>query len=213
MKKCSTCGVMKPLDGFGKNRIKKDGLCAACKTCRNARKKNHYYKNRESEIASARAWNLANPEAVRASKRASYQRHRERLCRESREKYLLQRDKIAAENTKWRKANPAKCAEIKARRRAAKIQRTPPWLSSAQKSEIFAIYAYAAEMRKALSTELHVDHIVPLQGPNVCGLHVPWNLQVLRGDDNNQKYNKLPENLEGWRRPDGSEIIVDTSVT
>lgn len=206
MKKCSACGTEKSLSEFAKNRIKKDGHCAACKTCRNARKKNHYYKNRESEIAAARAWNLANPEAVKVSKKASYDRHKERLLAESREKYLQRRDEITAQNTKWRKANPAKCAVIKARRRAAKLQRTPPWLTDAQKAEISALYAYAAEMREAIGEEMHVDHIVPLQGADVCGLHVPWNLQVLRGADNNEKYNKIPDCLRGWRRPDGTEI-------
>ncbi len=60
---------------------------------------------------------------------------------------------------------------------------TPPWLSSAQIGRIEAIYLGADE------TE-HVDHIVPLKNDLVCGLHVPWNLQVMGAKANMSKSNK-----------------------
>lgn len=206
-KACSRCKVVKPVEAFGKNRKERDSLTRDCRVCRNALKMLHYYANREKQIAAARAWNIRNADAVRANKRARYQMDKVRQCAISRENYSRNREKINAENAAWRKANPAKCAEIKARRRAAKLQRTPPWLSPSQKEEIFNCYRTAREMSLMMLEPFHVDHIVPLQGDLVCGLHVPWNLDVVRGAENNQKYNKMPEWLEGWRSPEGALIF------
>jgi 5-methylcytosine-specific restriction endonuclease McrA len=67
----------------------------------------------------------------------------------------------------------------------------PAWVD---RSEIEAVYKRAREITLATGTEHQVDHIVPLQGEFVCGLHVPWNLQVLTARENAAKKNRiLPE--------------------
>jgi 5-methylcytosine-specific restriction endonuclease McrA len=65
--------------------------------------------------------------------------------------------------------------------KVGKKTRTPQWLTAEHKLEIRAIYV------AAIRAGQHVDHIVPLRGGNVCGLHVPWNLQLMGPVENNRK--------------------------
>jgi hypothetical protein len=72
--------------------------------------------------------------------------------------------------------------------RAAKLQATPPWVDF---DKIKEIYEEADRLSKETGEIYVVDHIVPLNHPLVCGLHVPWNLQILTFSENSKKSNKL----------------------
>jgi len=74
------------------------------------------------------------------------------------------------------------------RRRVAKLQRTPPW---ANQAAIKAIYADATRLTEETGVMHHVDHIYPLQGKIVSGLHVETNLQILQWRDNIIKRNNF----------------------
>lgn len=78
----------------------------------------------------------------------------------------------------------AKRRHHEALRRARKLQATPKWLSKAQLEEIKVIYHNCP-------VGYHVDHIMPLKGQILSGLHVPWNLQYLPGIVNKIKSNKV----------------------
>jgi hypothetical protein len=91
------------------------------------------------------------------------------------------RDKVRIKNAAWHKANPEWCRARTANRRALKIRATP---SLADLEAIKVIYALCPH-------EHHVDHIVPLKNPHVCGLHVACNLQYLTATENIRKGNSL----------------------
>jgi 5-methylcytosine-specific restriction endonuclease McrA len=81
--------------------------------------------------------------------------------------------------------------ELAARRRASKLKATPKWLSKSQLEAIKCKYSLAGMFTKNSGIDYVVDHIVPLRGKTVCGLHVPWNLQIITAKDNWKKGNKL----------------------
>ncbi len=89
----------------------------------------------------------------------------------------------------WRVKNLDVKNAANSRRRSLKLQSLPVWLTKVQKEEIKSLYWLAKDLRAVTGCEYHVDHIVPLQGEFVCGLHVPWNLQILPADINLSKGN------------------------
>lgn len=107
---------------------------------------------------------------------------RERSKEASRHAYAVRPEKIKLAVKKAAANHPETVAACSARKRARKIQACPIW---ADHAKIDAIYAEAQERG------LTVDHIVPLQGANVSGLHVHWNLQLLTRSENSSKGNRL----------------------
>ena len=101
--------------------------------------------------------------------------------------------KLAAilRSRKWRKENPAKRNALKAAYKSSLVKATPLWLSKLQKEKIVLFYEQARDCFLVSGEEYAVDHIVPIRGKNVCGLHVPWNLQVLPSDINRRKSNEF----------------------
>lgn len=99
-------------------------------------------------------------------------------------------------NKAWRKANAARCLAIVRKRQAALLMATPPWFDSAMQNDVIALYETARQMTRQTGIQHHVDHVVPLRGKSVCGLHVPWNLQVLTATENLKKGTKFPESAE-----------------
>jgi len=93
----------------------------------------------------------------------------------------------------YRKTPKAKAAR-RERSRLRGIRKSHPavpnWLTAEQRKEIREIYLHAADCRAVTGEEYHVDHIIPLKGETVCGLHVPWNLQVIPASVNTSKSNK-----------------------
>lgn len=157
------------------NRITQNGSCIVC--ARN----------------TVDRYQAENRDLLRARRALNYAENAEKLREKSRKYRAANPDKVKAHNDRYIQANKAKRASIQMRRKAAKLQRTPQWLTRDQFAEIDSLYEEARRLTLEKGIQYHVDHIMPLQGRLVCGLHVPWNLQVMLAKDNMKKHNRLPD--------------------
>lgn len=130
----------------------------------------------------ANARYAANPQLV-IERAAKWQNENRERYREITTGWRRRNPELSKGRTsQWKKSNPGKVNAATAKRRAQKLRATLPGFDD----EIRAIY-------EACPPGLTVDHEVPLQGKNVCGLHVPWNLQYLTRPENSSKGNRYAD--------------------
>ena len=107
-------------------------------------------------------------------------------------KYKQQyQDKLKDRRKKYRVNNPDKIAALNAKRRAAKLKRIPSWSSASDIKYMEALYSSTQRITRCTGIQFHVDHIIPLQGQLVSGLHTPSNLQIISSYLNLSKHNKF----------------------
>lgn len=145
---------------------------------------------RERHPEKKNAYYLANRDKCLAAGSARYYSNREKRASVIKKWQENNPDKINAASRRWRKRNPDKVCAAQVRRESAKSKRTPKWLTKDQLKEMEFFYTQAAMLRETTGVDWHVDHIVPLRGEKVSGLHVPWNLQLLPAAINIRKGNK-----------------------
>lgn len=149
-----------------------------------ANKRAWYERNKAAQLAASQT-----PEAK--ARKAEYDRQRraakKEVIAEAKAAYAAaNRTARSAYHRSWRAANRQKWNAYLNARRAKERTATPAWVDF---SAIRSVY------ERAQAAGMHVDHIVPLQHPAVCGLHVPWNLQLLPPETNRRKSNKLIEEV------------------
>ena len=160
MKRCYKCGETKLKTEFNKNKTKRDGVTSECRSCIK-----EYLK----------IWRALNIEKTAVLSKQWYDKNRERKQKAMQSYCKDNLDKFSAYNAK---------------RRAAKLNRMLKWGKEKLKTEIEIWYTRARLATIFMGESYAVDHIIPLQGKNVSGLHVPWNLQLLTRSENSSKGNK-----------------------
>lgn len=214
LKKCARCKEWKSRDDFQKNRTKHDGLGTECKPCAKAylrawyeknktqqqeKNRQNYRNNVQSYVARAQEWAKRNPAKDKKRRAVYYETNREKILARARDHYAANPEYNSRRGREWRQANPDKSLEHVRARQTRKQQAMPSWVD---RSELKAIYAESRRVSEATGIKHHVDRIVPLKNPLVCGLHVPANLRIIPALENQAKSNKLlPEETNGLRSP------------
>ena len=169
MKTCTRCQTVKSYNLFYKQSVNsKDGYQAHCKVCDNARKKQWILKNPELSVAHRKTADI--------------------------NRYTNHKIKVQQKNKNWKLKNPNKVAAMDAKRRAAIILRTPIWFTNDDQWIVEEAYELAKLRTQIFKFPWHVDHIIPLQGKLVSGLHLPHNLRVIPASDNLRKSNQFMVN-------------------
>ncbi len=178
-KLCRGCDRKKPLSCFARMNTQKSGYQAKCRPC-------------------GKKWRQENRSWLMKQKKKYYREHKveSNIKRKARRHLFREEDnersrKWARRNrarrreiaNKYARSNPARNCFQSNKRRAIKMRAIPKW---AKMEEIKKIYEMAKRTGK------HVDHIVPLVHPLVCGLHVETNLQLLTPFQNFSKNNRWP---------------------
>lgn len=168
-KPCSICGSTE--------RYLTSGNCKPCSRSSSLRR---YKENPEKHNAYTTKWRKNNPEKRKAI----------------REKYRQANpEKVKESSAKWRRNNRDKTCEHFHKRRAFKKNATPGWFGEFDKFVVQEA-AHLCKLRElATNVKWEIDHIVPLQNPVVCGLHVGANIRVITRRENRSKGNRHWSNM------------------
>lgn len=162
-------------------------------TCCECVRLNHYLyyaDHRDRALATIKSWQEANAGRVAAHSR-KYRAENPGAARAvSKRWYDANKEKKLHANKVWRAMNKAMVQQYNVKRRAAIGQATPTWSNI---KDIVDVYKRSVKITELTGIPHHVDHIIPLNGEYVCGLHVAWNLQILTASDNLTKGNRFDQ--------------------
>lgn len=215
MKECPKCSLLLPVDSFYRCKKNKDGLQSYCKTCiksanklwagENKGKFKEYdkkFRNTEHRKAYVRQYKEDNKESLKQYKELYRRENKERIAEtnksyteNNKDKILASkrtyvnsnREKVLESSRRYGRKNRAKYAGYAALRRARVASAQPRWLSPEDKLRMEHFWKLRELKSFVTGIEYEVDHIVPLNGSTVCGLHVPWNLELLPAKENRSK--------------------------
>ena len=162
---------------------------AICRECVKIAGADSYKNNREMHYASWRKWYESNKETHHARSRRWQKENSERVKDVAQKWTAANPEKVAAKTKRYRTNNPDKATAMAVASVAKRAKRVPKWLTVDDKWLLREAYGLAKMRTEMFGFVWEVDHIIPLRGKLVSGLHVPTNVQVIPKVENRQKRN------------------------
>lgn len=197
---CYTCQQMRSSAWYEKTKEER-------KPEQKKKSRQYYLDNKERIKEKTKAYKEENSEYYDEYMKRYREDNKEYLAEYRKRRYEENKAEILESNKRSRMKKPEFYAEIKRRhydenkhqyvaRASARRERervaTPAWADMDEISAFFELSDFATQES---GEQYHVDHIIPLQGRKVCGLHVQDNLRVIPATENRAKSNKLIEDL------------------
>lgn len=151
----------------------------------------YYRDNKKKILESKKKFRDENKELMKERKQEFYKCNKERILIQRRKYYEENCEKIKKYKREYNSNNLPKVNANSAKKYSRKKLAIPKWLTKDQLLQIQEFYIESKRLEKLTGLKYHVDHIIPIKGETVCGLHVPWNLQILTAEENMRKRNKL----------------------
>lgn len=183
-KRCNACKQDKDPESFYNSKATKDGKTYTCKECTKAYSARYKKENKNAVEEYSKKYRKKYYEANKEEKLLWQKEYRERNLNQ-------RRDYDRKQSKKYYEANKERFLEKGARRRAQKLEATPLWVDEEHKKRLRSIYKTCRNVSERSGKQHHVDHIIPLKGENICGLHVWWNLRIIPAQENLSKGNRL----------------------
>jgi hypothetical protein len=151
------------------------------------------YHTDEQQKEAKKRWDKQyrenNKVAVKKKKKEYYEINKDKINSRRKAKYAENPVEYKRRSLEWKVANKDKWNSKCMQRHAIKLRACPSWITDDEKWLIEQAYELSQLREQICGGKWHVDHIVPLRGKTVCGLHVPWNLQVIPASINCSKRN------------------------